>query len=99
MSKFINAHCQLLNVMCAVCRRLLEEAKELHYCEILNVTKYATTADIKKAFKRKAKEFHPDKHPFASEEEKDNQKRKFQQVGIWNCYRHKQDTQIYYHRF
>ena len=67
-----------------VCRRLLEEAKLLRYCKILDVTKFDTTAEIKKAFHTKAKEFHPDKHPFASEEEKVNQKRKFQEVELWN---------------
>ena len=51
-------------------RRDMQSVRGLDLYGILGVTPMATTDDIKKAFQTKAKEFHPDKHLSATENER-----------------------------
>ena len=44
--------------------------EEPDYYEILGVTESASEKDIERAYKKRAQEFHPDKHPNASDDEK-----------------------------
>ena len=41
----------------------------------------ADNTDIKKAYRKKAMEFHPDRHPDADEKQKADQEKKFKDVG------------------
>lgn len=46
----------------------------------------ATDNEIKKAYRQKAMEFHPDRHPEADEKQKADQEKKFKDVGeAYNC--------------
>ena len=51
-------------------RREMQSVRGIDLYGILGVTPLATTEDIKKAFQTKAKEFHPDKHLSATENER-----------------------------
>lgn len=69
-------------------RQLLSQAKnELKkslrkdYYKILGIDRNANEEDIKKAYKKRALEHHPDRHVGASEEEKSEQEKKFKEVG------------------
>ncbi|XP_014282079.1 dnaJ homolog subfamily C member 7 [Halyomorpha halys] len=69
-------------------RKLLNDAKlELKkslrkdYYKILGVNKNATTEDIKKAYRKRALVHHPDRHANASDVEKQEQEKKFKEVG------------------
>ena len=48
---------------------MTELANKRDYYEVLGVQKGATEEEIKKAFRRKAKECHPDLHPGDKEAE------------------------------
>lgn len=41
----------------------------------------ASEKEIRKAYRQKAMEFHPDRHPEANEKQKADQERKFKDVG------------------
>ncbi len=50
---------------------------QINYYEVLEVAKNASDADIKKAYRRLAMKWHPDKNPDNSEEAA----KKFQEIG------------------
>lgn len=50
--------------------------------EVLHLTNKATTDEIKKAYRRLALVYHPDKHAAASDEAKADASFKFQQIGF-----------------
>ena len=65
-------------------RHLLREAKQQHlqatradYYEVLGVEKTCGESDIKKAYFKKSKEYHPDKHASANDEEREIYSNKF----------------------
>ncbi|XP_057319410.1 dnaJ homolog subfamily C member 7-like [Microplitis mediator] len=68
------------------CQRLLESAKTLlaraksDYHGILGVKSNASQADIKKAYRKKALQHHPDKHSNSTAEEKALNERKFKDI-------------------
>ncbi|XP_026277240.1 dnaJ homolog subfamily C member 7 [Frankliniella occidentalis] len=69
-------------------RRLLQEAKlalkrskRKNYYKVLGIDKTASDEDIKKAYKKRALEHHPDRHSNASETEKVEQEKMFKEVG------------------
>jgi len=69
-------------------RQLLSQAKnELKkslrkdYYKILGIDRNANEEDIKKAYKKRALEHHPDRHVGAIDEEKSEQEKKFKEVG------------------
>jgi DnaJ homolog subfamily C member 7 len=69
-------------------KRLLQEAKfalkkskRKDYYKILGVERNATEDVIKKAYKKRALEHHPDRHSNASDAEKKEQEIKFKEVG------------------
>lgn len=51
------------------------------YYEVLGVAKDAGADDIKKAFRKKAGEFHPDRHPGLDEAGRKGMEEKFKEVG------------------
>lgn len=51
------------------------------YYEVLGVEKGAASEDIKKAFRRKASEFHPDRHPHLDESARKEMEERFKEVG------------------
>lgn len=51
------------------------------YYEVLGVDKDANADDIKKAFRRKAGEYHPDRHPDLEETARKGMEEKFKEVG------------------
>lgn len=52
-----------------------------NYYDILGLSKSATEADIKKAFKKLSLKYHPDRHANDSEEEKKNSEDKFKEIN------------------
>jgi len=69
-------------------RQLLNQAKhELKkslrkdYYKILGVDRNANEEEIKKAYKKRALEHHPDRHVGATEEEKEEHEKKFKEIG------------------
>ena len=68
-------------------RQLLREAKQKHhlasrldYYDLLGVEKTVEDGALRKAYFKKSREFHPDKHANASEEEREQFNLKFQQA-------------------
>ena len=68
-------------------RQLLKDAKQKHhlasrldYYKLLGVEKTAETGDMKKAYFKKSREYHPDKHANATEQEKEEFSMKFKQA-------------------
>jgi len=57
---------------------------EKNYYEILGVDKNASQEDIKKAFRKKSMEYHPDRHINDSEEEKKKADEKFKEINEAN---------------
>ncbi|XP_012058088.1 PREDICTED: dnaJ homolog subfamily C member 7 [Atta cephalotes] len=60
---------------------LLRKSKRKDYYKILGIDKNASTEDIKKAYRKRALDHHPDRHVNASEGEKREQEKKFKEVG------------------
>ncbi|KYN11879.1 PREDICTED: dnaJ homolog subfamily C member 7 isoform X1 [Trachymyrmex cornetzi] len=60
---------------------LLRKSKRKDYYKILGIDKDASTEDIKKAYRKRALDHHPDRHVNASEGEKREQEKKFKEVG------------------
>ena len=68
-------------------RQLLREAKQKHhlasradYYTLLQVEKTVEDGALRKAYFKKSREFHPDKHATASEEEREEFSKKFQLI-------------------
>lgn len=59
----------------------LKKSKRKNYYKILGVEKSADEGEIKKAYRRKAIEWHPDKHNTKSEEEVKNAEAMFKDIG------------------
>ncbi|XP_011502030.1 PREDICTED: dnaJ homolog subfamily C member 7 [Ceratosolen solmsi marchali] len=59
----------------------LKKSKKKDYYKILGIDKNASTDDIRKAYRKRAMEYHPDRHANATEGEKKRQEKKFQEVG------------------
>ena len=59
----------------------LKRSKRKDYYKILGVSKNATDDEMKKAYRKQALKFHPDRHSHASEEEKKANEVKFKEVG------------------
>jgi DnaJ homolog subfamily C member 7 len=59
----------------------LKKSKRKNYYKILGIEKSADEAEIKKAYRRKAVEWHPDKHNTKSEEEVKYAEAVFKDIG------------------
>lgn len=59
----------------------LKRSKRKDYYKILGVDRNATDDDIKKAYRRRALDHHPDRHANATEAEKKEQEKKFKELG------------------
>jgi DnaJ family protein C protein 3 len=59
----------------------LKQSKEKNYYKILGVRRDASKRDIKKAYRKLALEWHPDKWSTGSDEEKATAELKFQDIG------------------
>ena len=59
----------------------LKKSKRKNYYKILGVEKEATDKEIKKAFRKMAMQWHPDKFASATEEEQKRAEEKFKEIG------------------
>jgi DnaJ family protein C protein 7 len=59
----------------------LKKAKRKDFYKILGVTQSSTEAEIKKAYKRQALKFHPDRHANKTDEEKAAAEAAFKDIG------------------
>lgn len=59
----------------------LKQSKQKNYYKILGVSRRAETGEIKRAYRKLAKEYHPDRHGDKSEEERQQMEEKFQLVA------------------
>jgi DnaJ homolog subfamily C member 7 len=59
----------------------LKKSKRKNYYKILGIEKSADETDIKKAYRKKAIEWHPDKHTNDSAEEMKHAEAMFKDVG------------------
>ncbi|GAB6021161.1 hypothetical protein CHUAL_003792 [Chamberlinius hualienensis] len=59
----------------------LKKSKRKDYYKILGIGRNATEDDIKKAYRKRALEHHPDRHSNASEDFKKEQEKKFKDLG------------------
>jgi len=65
---------------------LLTRSKRKNYYKILGISKQADTTEIKRAYKKRALEHHPDRHANVNEEERLSQEKKFKDVNeAYNC--------------
>ncbi|KAL1123908.1 hypothetical protein AAG570_001678, partial [Ranatra chinensis] len=59
----------------------LKKSQRKDYYKILGIDKNASAEDVKKAYRKRALVYHPDRHVNASESEKKEQEIKFKEVG------------------
>ena len=59
----------------------IKKAKRKNYYEILGVDKGAGESEVKKAYRKKAVQWHPDKHANSTEEEQAEAEAKFKDIG------------------
>lgn len=71
-----------LNIMSDPIAQFFPDQEDVDLYAVLNVFSEATNDDIRKAYRRLALTYHPDKHSAASEEAQAQASTKFQQVGF-----------------
>lgn len=59
----------------------LKKSKRKDYYKILGVPKECTEDEVKKAYKKSALKWHPDKHASSSEEQKVEAEKMFKDIG------------------
>ncbi len=59
----------------------IKKAKRKNYYEILGVDKSMGESEVKKAYRKKAVQWHPDKHANSSPEEQKEAEAKFKDIG------------------
>ncbi|KAF4518028.1 hypothetical protein B566_EDAN009261 [Ephemera danica] len=59
----------------------LKRSKRKDYYKILGIERNATEEEIKKAYRKRALDHHPDRHANATDHEKKEQEKKFKEVG------------------
>ncbi len=59
----------------------IKKAKRKNYYEILGVDKSMGESEVKKAYRKKAVQWHPDKHANSSAEEQKEAEAKFKDIG------------------
>ena len=63
-----------------------EEKDQLSHYTVLGVEKTASMEEIKRAFRDKAKKFHPDMHPFATSKERNDMEEKMKELAAsYSC--------------